>query len=83
MPYAIFEDGSHQFRVREGDIITVDRRDGDPGGEVIFDKVLLIAGDGTPTIGTPTVVGTGSSPSTSASSATRRSSSRSSAAART
>ncbi len=57
MPYAIFEDGSHQFRVREGDVITVDRRDGDPGGEVVFDKVLLIAGDGAPTIGSPTVVG--------------------------
>ena len=29
--YAIFEDGSHQFRVREGDRIVVDRRDGEPG----------------------------------------------------
>ena len=26
--YAIIEDGSHQFRVREGDRIQVDRRDG-------------------------------------------------------
>ena len=53
MPYAIFEDGSHQFRVREGDTITVDRRDGEPGSELVFDKVLLIAGDGAPTIGDP------------------------------
>ena len=26
--YAIIEEGSHQFRVREGDRIRVDRRDG-------------------------------------------------------
>src|SRR4051812_20835989 len=53
MPYAIFEDGSHQFRVREGDTITVDRRVGEPGSELVFDRVLLIAGDGAPTIGAP------------------------------
>ena len=29
--YAIFEDGSHQYRVREGDTIVVDRRDGENG----------------------------------------------------
>ena len=56
--YAIFEDGSHQFRVSEGDLVTVDRRDGEHGDEIIFDKVLLIAGDdGEPTIGTPLVEG--------------------------
>src|SRR5438445_10502878 len=57
MPYAIFEDGSHQFRVREGDTITVDRRDGEPGSELVFHKVLLIAGDAAPTIGTPLLGG--------------------------
>ena len=57
MPYAIFEDGSHQFRVREGDTITVNRRDGEPGSELVFDKVLLIAGDGAPTIGSPLLAG--------------------------
>jgi large subunit ribosomal protein L21 len=55
--YAIFEDGSHQFRVREGDRITVDRREGDAGSELVFSKVLLIAGDGAPTIGSPVVEG--------------------------
>jgi len=57
MPYAIFEDGSHQFRVREGDVITVDRRDGTPGGDLVFDKVLCIAGDGATAIGAPLLVG--------------------------
>lgn len=56
--YAIFEDGSHQFRVSEGDVVTVDRRDGDDGDEIIFDKILLIAGtEGEPTIGAPLVDG--------------------------
>jgi large subunit ribosomal protein L21 len=55
--YAIFEDGSHQFRVREGDRIVVDRRQGEPGDELVFPKVLLITGDGEPTIGTPVVEG--------------------------
>jgi len=55
--YAIFEDGSHQFRVREGDTIVVDRRDGDENGQVYFKKVLLIVGEGAPIIGLPTVEG--------------------------
>lgn len=55
--YAIFEDGSHQFRVSEGDRIVVDRREGEPGGELVFSKVLLIAGAGEPRIGTPVVEG--------------------------
>ena len=55
--YAILEDGSHQFRVREGDRLVVDRRDGEPGAEVVFSKVLLLAGDGEPTLGAPVVEG--------------------------
>ena len=56
--YAIIEDGSHQFRVREGDRIRVDRRAGKPGDELVFPKVLLITGlGGAPTIGTPAVEG--------------------------
>jgi large subunit ribosomal protein L21 len=56
--YAIIEDGSHQFRVREGDRIQVDRRDGKAGDELIFSKVLFVAGGaGAPTIGTPVIEG--------------------------
>jgi large subunit ribosomal protein L21 len=56
--YAIFEDGSHQFRVREGDRIRVDRRDGKAGDELVFSNVLLITEqNGNPTIGTPAVDG--------------------------
>ena len=56
--YAIIEDGSHQFRVREGDRIRVDRRNGKPGDELVFPKVLLITGEnGQATIGAPAVDG--------------------------
>jgi large subunit ribosomal protein L21 len=55
--YAIFENGSHQFLVREGDRVTIDRRDGEPGTEVVFDRVLLVAGSDEPKIGAPLVDG--------------------------
>jgi large subunit ribosomal protein L21 len=55
--YAIFENGSHQYRVQEGDQIVIDRTEGDPGRELEFDKVLLIAGEGGAQIGTPVLAG--------------------------
>jgi large subunit ribosomal protein L21 len=55
--YAVFEDGSHQFRVSEGDQVVVDRREGEPGTELVFSKVLLIAGPDGATLGTPVVEG--------------------------
>jgi large subunit ribosomal protein L21 len=56
--YAIFEDGSHQFRVSEGDRIRVDRHEGKAGDELVFSKVLLISGgESSPTIGAPVVDG--------------------------
>jgi large subunit ribosomal protein L21 len=55
--YAIIENGSHQFRVQQDQTITIDRRSEEPGTEITFDKVLLLAGDGAPVIGTPLVAG--------------------------
>ncbi|ADV62177.1 LSU ribosomal protein L21P [Isosphaera pallida ATCC 43644] len=55
--YAIFEDGSHQFRVREGDEIIVDHRAAEADDEVTFSKVLLIAGESGPLIGAPVLEG--------------------------
>jgi large subunit ribosomal protein L21 len=55
--YAIFEDGSHQYRVAVGDEIVVDFRAGDPDSELSFDKVLLVAGEGDAKIGQPTLSG--------------------------
>jgi large subunit ribosomal protein L21 len=56
--YAIIESGSHQFRVKEGDRITIDRQPGEPGSELVFERVLLLAGDGAePVIGAPYLSG--------------------------
>jgi large subunit ribosomal protein L21 len=52
--YAVIEHGSHQFRVAEGDKITIDSHKAvDEGGEIVFDNVLLIAGPDGVSIGTP------------------------------
>jgi large subunit ribosomal protein L21 len=55
--YAIFENGSHQYRVSPGDTITIDRQSGDHGAELIFDQVLLIAGGDGTQIGAPLLTG--------------------------
>ena len=39
------------------DVITIERLDGDNGSTVEFTEVLLIGGNGTPTVGTPTISG--------------------------
>ncbi len=52
--YAIIEHGSHQFRVSEGDSITIDsHKAAAEGGEIVFQNVLLIVGGDGATIGTP------------------------------
>ncbi len=55
--YAIFEDGSRQYRVSEGDMLRVDYRDAPAGTPIEFQKVLLFA-DGTDVkIGQPAIEG--------------------------
>ena len=55
--YAIIESGSHQYKVQEGDQLTIDRRTDEPGAEIEFDRVLLVAGADGATIGAPLVEG--------------------------
>lgn len=56
--YAIFENGSHQHLVREGDVLNLDKVAGDLGAELTFEKVLLISGgEDAPRIGTPLLEG--------------------------
>jgi large subunit ribosomal protein L21 len=55
--YAVFEDGSRQYRVSEGDVVKLDYRDAEKGSRVEFQRVLLYQ-DGTDTrIGQPLVEG--------------------------
>jgi len=55
--YAVFEDGSRQYRVSEGKVVKVDYRDAEVGARVEFPRVLLYAGEGDRRIGRPVVEG--------------------------
>lgn len=53
--YAIFEDGSRQYRVSEGDEVDVDFREAEAGNQIEFARVLLYNGNDGVRVGTPTV----------------------------
>jgi large subunit ribosomal protein L21 len=53
--YAVFEDGSRQYRVSEGDQLDVDFRDTAAGNQIEFTRVLLYNGTDGIRVGTPTV----------------------------
>jgi len=56
--FAVIEDGSHQHRVQEGDLLSVDyRSDAEVGSALTFDRVLLANGGGASIIGTPVIDG--------------------------
>jgi len=56
--YAVIETGGKQYRVAEGDEIVIEKLNGVKAGDSIeFDKVLLVADNGSPKIGTPYVKG--------------------------
>src|SRR5436190_21777343 len=55
--YVVFEDGSRQYRVSEGDVVRVDFRAAEVGSQVEFDRVLLVGKDEGTSIGQPPVAG--------------------------
>ncbi len=55
--YAVIETGGHQHRVQVGDVVRVARVAGEAGGSVVFDRVLIVGGDGGVQVGTPTLDG--------------------------
>ncbi len=55
--YAIFEDGSRQFMVEEGDIVDVDFREAEVGSQIEFDRVLLFHTGDDARLGRPLVAG--------------------------
>ena len=54
--YAVVQTGGKQYRVSNGDTITVEKLNAEAGSEVVFDQVLVIGGE-TTTVGTPFVEG--------------------------
>jgi large subunit ribosomal protein L21 len=54
--YAVVKIGGHQYRVAEGDVLFVDRRDEETGHSITFDQVLMINDeDSGVNIGTPVI----------------------------
>jgi len=55
--FAVIKTGGKQYSVTAEDTITVMALAGNPGDAIIFDNVLMLAGDGEPTFGAPFVAG--------------------------
>jgi large subunit ribosomal protein L21 len=55
--YAVIESGGRQLRVQVGEVVHVQRLDGDVGAPVVFDRVLMLGGEDEARIGTPVVDG--------------------------
>ena len=54
--YAIIATGGKQYKVSEGDIITIEKLGVEAGEKVTFDQVLVVGGDDLK-VGDPTVAG--------------------------
>ncbi len=55
--FAIVIIGGKQFRVEVGDVLEVERLEGAKGAALSFDRVLLVSGEKSTKVGTPTVKG--------------------------
>ena len=51
--YAVIETGGKQYRVQEGDVITVEKLNVEAGETVVFDKVLLMSDGKEVKVGAP------------------------------
>jgi len=57
MDYAVIKTGGKQYRVSPGDVLQIEKLDGEPGAELQFTEVLMTAQGGAVQVGTPTVAG--------------------------
>ena len=55
--YAIIETGGKQYRVNEGDILTIEKLEAEVGAAVELGRVLTVVKDGEVVIGKPVVAG--------------------------
>lgn len=57
VPYAVIETGGKQYRVSVGETVAVERLPDEAGCDLTLDRVLLLGGNGSTQVGTPTVTG--------------------------
>ena len=55
--YAVIQTGGKQYRVANGDVITVEKLEGEAGSEVKFDNVLMVNDGKATQVGAPLVDG--------------------------
>ena len=55
--YAVIKTGGKQHKVSEGDVIAIEKINGDKGDAVVFDQVLMVEKEGDIRIGRPVVEG--------------------------
>jgi large subunit ribosomal protein L21 len=55
--YAVIKTGGKQYRVQPGDVIVVEKLDGEAGSNVSFGDVLMLGGDKGITLGAPMIAG--------------------------
>ena len=55
--YAIIRTGGKQYRVNPGEVVRVERLEGEVGSTITLDDVLLVAGDGEAHVGSPRLAG--------------------------
>ena len=51
--YAVIKTGGKQYRVQPGDLLVVEKLDGEPGADVAFGDVLMLGDGDTVTLGAP------------------------------
>jgi large subunit ribosomal protein L21 len=55
--YAVIQTGGKQYRVEKGDVIKIEKLDGETGQPVDFDEVLMVSDGESQKLGTPIVAG--------------------------
>ncbi|MEM7767881.1 MAG: 50S ribosomal protein L21 [Pseudomonadota bacterium] len=55
--FAVIKTGGKQYKVAEGDEITIEKLDAEAGADVTFETVLMLGGDSGVSVGAPTVSG--------------------------
>ncbi len=55
--FAVFQSGGKQHRVTEGDVVKLEKITAEPGEEVVFDQVLMVANGDDVNVGAPYLEG--------------------------
>src|SRR5437762_980014 len=55
--YAVIKTGGKQYRVQPGDVLVVEKLEGEPGADVAFGDVLMLGDGDAVFVGAPTLAG--------------------------